>query len=315
MGRQLNFQMRFPWKPVLKSISGSNNLPWRFDFDSDPDLDLDKWYRVYGIKSEMKVEKAFALNLTPLFTDQPMARDNIYGTPQKPVAPFQFDRQVAGVFDDMIRRSVPFYDEIIRRQLQLIARFYQVGSCIYDLGCSTGNLCIRVCRMLQGKAPAIVAVDNSEAMIEMVRQRLGAEPESCGIQLLCEDIRRTRIERASVVALNFTLQFVPVADRDALIFKIFNGLQPGGILLLCEKVIHDEPALAELQTELYYSFKRKNGYSELEISQKREALEKVLVPETVQNHEVRLTQAGFAGIDIWLKWFNFAAFIAVKPSF
>lgn len=243
-----------------------------------------------------------------------MARDNIYGTPQKPVAPFQFDRQVAGVFDDMIRRSVPFYDEIIRRQLQLIACFYQAGSRIYDLGCSTGNLCIGLCRMLQGKAESIVAVDNSEAMLEMVRQRLGSEPESCGIQLLCEDIRRTRIERASVVALNFTLQFVPIADRDTLILNIFNGLKPGGILLLCEKVIHGDPALAKLQTEFYYSIKRENGYSELEISQKREALEKVLVPETVETHGARLTQAGFASFDMWLKWFNFAAFIAVKPG-
>jgi tRNA (cmo5U34)-methyltransferase len=241
-----------------------------------------------------------------------MAEDKIYSTPQNPVAPFQFDRQVAGVFDDMIRRSVPFYDEIIRRQLQLIARFYQSGTRIYDLGCSTGNLCIGVCRMFQEKTVSVTAVDNSEAMLEVIHRRLASEPKSDGVQLLCQDVRRTRIERASVVVLNFTLQFLPVSDRDDLILKISNGLQPGGVVLLCEKVIHSNAQIAKLQNDLYYTYKRENGYSELEISQKREALEKVLVPETIKVHRVRLKQAGFIGIDIWLKWFNFAAFLAVK---
>jgi tRNA (cmo5U34)-methyltransferase len=243
-----------------------------------------------------------------------MSKDEIYRTPRKPVAPFQFDRQVAGVFDDMIRRSVPCYTEIISCQARLIAKFYQPGTRIYDLGCSTGNLCIEACRHLCGTSFSMLAVDDSEAMLEMLQQRLDARPHPCEIQLVCQDIRRTRIEQASVVVLNFTLQFLPLADRDELMGKIFAGLQPGGVLLFCEKIIHADPQMAELQNDFYYSFKRENGYSELEISQKREALEKVLVPETMDTHQGRLQHAGFAAIEIWLKWFNFAAWIAIKKS-
>jgi tRNA (cmo5U34)-methyltransferase len=214
----------------------------------------------------------------------------------------------------MIRRSVPCYAEIIDRQVRLIANYYQPGTRIYDLGCSTGNLCIGVCRRFCGNEFSMTAVDNSEAMLEVLQRRLADEPHGSGLQLVCQDIRRTPIERASVAVLNFTLQFLPIADRDDLMRRIFAGLQPGGVLLFCEKVTHSDPQMAELQNDFYYSFKRENGYSELEISQKREALEKVLVPETIETHLGRLRNAGFGAIDIWLKWFNFAAFIAVKKS-
>jgi tRNA (cmo5U34)-methyltransferase len=241
-----------------------------------------------------------------------MTRDEIYQAPQHPVAPFEFDDQVARVFDDMINRSIPFYREIIHRQAQLIARHYQDGTVIFDLGCSNGNLSLEICRLLGDVPFRVTAVDNSAPMLKVFSERLAAT--SCGdrVTLKCEDIGRTEIENASVVVLNFTLQFLPPGQRSDLIVNIRKGMTKGGILLFSEKITHAHPAMAGLQQEFYYTFKRENGYSDLEISQKREALEKVLIPETMEQHLERLQQAGFSAIDLWHKWFNFAAWIAVK---
>ena len=241
-----------------------------------------------------------------------MTRDHIYREPRSHVPPFEFDEHVAGVFDDMIRRSVPFYREIIERQVQLIVRYYQPGTRIYDLGCSNGNLGLALCAQMREADFDMIAVDNSAPMLDAYCSRLVDMPGGDRIRLRQQDIRRVSIENASVVVLNFTLQFLTVNEREAVIRNIYGGLCPGAALLFCEKVTHHDPALAQLQQALYFDFKRRNGYSELEISQKREALEKVLVPETMERHLERLRQAGFNCIDIWFKWFNFAAMIAVK---
>jgi tRNA (cmo5U34)-methyltransferase len=241
-----------------------------------------------------------------------MTKDHIYREPRSPIPPFEFDEEVARVFDDMIRRSVPFYQEIIDRQIQLIVRYYRPGTRIYDLGCSNGNLGIALCRQMDETDFQMIAVDNSVPMLDAYRARLADLPGHDRIRLRQQDIRETAVKDASVAVLNLTLQFLTPAQRDSVLRTIQNGLCDGGVLLFCEKVTHPDPAMAELQQAVYVDFKRRNGYTDLEISQKREALEKVLIPETVQQLEQRLKKAGFRSIDMWFKWFNFAAMIAVK---
>jgi tRNA (cmo5U34)-methyltransferase len=241
-----------------------------------------------------------------------MAKDSLYQRISPPVPPFEFDAQVAGVFDDMIHRSVPFYSEIVNRQAQLIQRFYQPGTAVYDLGCSNGNLGVRLDRCMGDRPYTMVAVDSSEPMLAVFRERVTGTPLEQRITMRCEDICRTVIENASVVVLNFTLQFVPPENRDGLMARIYRGLVSGGILLFCEKITHAHEDMAELQRDCHHAFKRENGYSELEISRKREALEKVLIPESLESHLQRLGRVGYAATDVWLKWFNFAALIAIK---
>lgn len=244
-----------------------------------------------------------------------MTKDSLFSRPQKPVPPFEFNASVAQVFDDMLNRSVPCYRELIRRQAQLTAHYYRPDTRIYDLGCSTGNLGLAICAAMEDGRPfKLVGVDNSEAMLKVYRERLPTEPTAARIDLCCSDIRELEISSASVVILNLTLQFIPPADRQPLLNRIFQALAPGGILLLTEKTVHAEAALSELEQDFYYRFKAENGYSQMEISQKREALENVLIPETVETHQARLRDAGFQATDIWLKWFNFTAFIAVKVA-
>jgi tRNA (cmo5U34)-methyltransferase len=240
-----------------------------------------------------------------------MTKDNFYAGEIDPVPPFEFNEEVVRVFNDMIRRSVPFYGETICRQAQLAARFYQSGTRVYDLGCSNGNFGICLLEVMKDKALEMVAVDNSAPMLEAYTKRLEERKET-RIRLLHANIEDVEMREASVIVLNLTLQFLAPFCRDALLEKIHSALRPGGILLLTEKVIHQDEDLSQLQQAFYYAFKKEQGYSQLEISQKREALENVLIPETLEDHLARLRESGFSKIDIWMKWFNFTSLLAVK---
>ena len=241
-----------------------------------------------------------------------MKRDTLYDNHRQPVPPFAFNDQVAAVFDDMIQRSIPLYGEIIQRQAELIPVFYQEGSRIYDLGCSTGNVGVAACETM-GKTPfRMIAVDNSDAMLAIYDERRRALAAGDQIELVNDDITRMAIENASIVIINFTLQFLSPTDRDRLIERVYRSLRPGGLLLFSEKIVHADEEVGALQQDFYYRFKRENGYSDLAIAQKREALEKVLIPETVADHRQRVTAAGFKEPDIWLKWFNFCSWMCRK---
>jgi len=241
----------------------------------------------------------------------PDEKDTLFRTRRTVVTPFAFDAAVASVFDDMIRRSVPGYGEVIRREAQLAAAYYIPGTRIYDLGCSNGNLEKVLAREPSLESAVVIAVDSAPAMLQAFARRegSGAGPRICP---LCMDIGHTRVRKASVVVINYTLQFIAPAARQDLLEAVFDGLVAGGILLLAEKITHPHAGLSALQQRFHHRFKGENGYSQLEISQKRDALENVLIPDTLETHVARLHRVGFDGVDVWHKWFNFAAIIAVK---
>ena len=241
-----------------------------------------------------------------------MEKDQVFAGKKLKVQPFEFNKEVARVFDDMLNRSVPFYQESIRRQSQLTAHFYQPGTRIYDLGCSHGNLGMRIIKQLKEKPFKMVAVDSSKPMIEKYSKRLEKYDKPSQIDLVCGLLEDIQIKEASVVLINLTLQFLDREKRDDLIKKIYQGMNSKGILVLTEKIVHASKTLNDLQTQFYTGFKIENGYSKLEISQKRDALEKVLVPDSIETHQNRMLNAGFTKFDIWFKWFNFASMIAIK---
>ncbi len=220
---------------------------------------------------------------------------------------------MATVFDDMINRSVPGYSAIIDMVGQLAHRYCKNGSIIYDLGCSLGASSLSITRHIEHNDYEIIAIDNSEAMVSRLKADLqnqkGATKQ---IKVKLEDIRESEIKSASMVILNFTLQFINVKDRDQLIKKISAGMRPGGLLIISEKVSFTNMEMNSLFIDLYHKFKEKQGYSELEISQKRDALENVLIPESLEKHYERLLAADFELIETWLKYFNFASIIAFK---
>ncbi|MBB3047148.1 tRNA (cmo5U34)-methyltransferase [Litorivivens lipolytica] len=238
------------------------------------------------------------------------SRDNIYATPREAIDRFAFDDRVAAVFPDMIQRSVPGYSTIVAMTGVMADRYAKAGTRCYDLGCSLGASSFSMAQYLGDRNCTIVAVDNSEAMLTRLTERLQDFPVT--VDAVCADIRDIAIENASVVVLNFTLQFLEPETRDTLLDAIYQGMVPGGVLILSEKIRFADDHLQELNTDLHHAFKKSNGYSDLEIAQKRSALENVLQPETIDTHEQRLARAGFSSVDVWFQCFNFASLVAIK---
>lgn len=242
------------------------------------------------------------------------AKDRLFEEEITRPGDFVFDRRVVGVFPDMINRSVPGYGLIVPMIGMLARRYAMPDSVLYDLGCSLGAVSLAMRRAVAAPGVRIVAVDRSPDMVERLQQIL-IEESSAGllpVEVLQRDIRALPIENASVVALNFTLQFIEPGDRGELLAGIARGTHKGGVLLLSEKIRFDDPLEQHLQSDWHHDFKRAQGYSDLEIARKRDALDNVLKPETLSRHRQRLLEAGFERVYRWYQGFNFVSLVAFR---
>ncbi|MBT8087592.1 MAG: carboxy-S-adenosyl-L-methionine synthase CmoA [Gammaproteobacteria bacterium] len=230
--------------------------------------------------------------------------------------PFRFNDAVAEVFPDMLRRSIPGYAASLEAIGSLASRYVRADTRCYDLGCSLGAATLAMRQGIREPGCSIIAVDNAPAMIERCRgiiaedERVAAADATIDLKL--GDIRDIEIGNASMVVLNYTLQFLSLADRGPLLQRIHDGMNDGGLLVLSEKVVDPDPQMEALLVQLHHEHKRRNNYSALEISRKRAALENVLVPETVAEHRQRLRDAGFSRSAVWLRYFNFVSIIAFR---
>lgn len=238
--------------------------------------------------------------------------DRIYASSLQEVPDFVFDEAVVEVFADMINRSVPGYASVVAVCGVLAERYSQPDTALYDLGCSLGATSLS---MAQAAASGchVVAIDNSKAMIQQLEKKIIELPAlEIPIHTRLADIQSTAIESASMIAMNFTLQFLPVGERAEVLTKIYDGLRSSGVFVLSEKIRFEDSDLNALFSDLHHNFKRNNGYSDLEISQKRDAIEDVLVPETLDAHRQRLLAAGFRRVETWFQCFNFVSLVAFK---
>lgn len=239
-------------------------------------------------------------------------KDRLFAKNRALTSGFQFDEQVVRVFPDMISRSVPGYELIVPMIGMLARRYSQPGCSIYDLGCSLGAASLAMSQAVRVNGAKIIAVDNSEAMVAKCRQTLAESAGRIPVEVCLQDIVDTPIINASVVVLNFTLQFLSREQRQALVNRISGGLKKGGVLIISEKICFADPKEQLDQTNWHHDFKRSQGYSELEISQKRDALEDVLRPETEETHLQRFQKAGLINSRRWFQCFSFASYIAFK---
>ncbi len=240
------------------------------------------------------------------------SKDRIYASKRDKVEKFVFDDKVADVFSDMIQRSVPGYTAL-NQLLPIVAnKFIQENSNVYDLGCSLGDASISIASASKASNINIFAVDNSSAMIKQLQNRLNQLDLNAPIQAVQKDLTDIDIKNGSFAILNYTLQFIDRTKRDALLNKICSGLINQGALLLSEKITYDDASEDKLMQQLHENYKRKNDYSELEISQKREALENVLVRDTHDQHVERLQKVGFSNVSILMKYLNFVSYLAIK---
>jgi tRNA (cmo5U34)-methyltransferase len=244
-------------------------------------------------------------------SDKPK-QDNLFASPLGNVPRFAFDEAVVDVFPDMIQRSVPGYRTIINLCGELAARYVQPDSNCYDLGCSLGASSLAIAQQVKQPGVSIVAVDNSAAMLTRCESVLEKQQTTATIQLVEADICDIEISNASLVVMNFTLQFIAIEKRQALLEKIYAGLNPGGCLVISEKLLFEPESLNQLLSELHHQFKSAQGYSDLEISQKRDSLENFLLPETLETHINRIKACGFNSASPWFQCFNFASLVAIK---
>lgn len=245
----------------------------------------------------------------------PHLPDKIFSTPLAQVPDFTFNEDVVRVFPDMIKRSVPGYPTIVENIGVIAAQFAQPNTALYDLGCSLGATTQALRRHVQQPGCSVKAVDNSSAMVKRCQEYLSAQDamyqELLPVEVIEADITQLKLEPCSVVAMNFTLQFVAPEQRLELLKTIRQSLLPQGALILSEKLRFDNESQHELLNDLHLAFKRANGYSELEIAQKRRAIEKVMLPDSLAEHQARLQQAGFSQTILWFQCINFASLIAL----
>lgn len=247
--------------------------------------------------------------------------DTLFQSPQAPKA-FRFDAAVAQVFDDMIHRSVPGYATLLQLIRVLAQSHIQAHSAVYDLGCSLGT----VTRMLQQQTTQaevqFFGVDNSQPMLDKAAQlfteaQVFKEEQHCSgqtIQWINADILQLALQPSSFILLNFCLQFLPLSERQSLLQRCYTALRPGGVLILSEKIAFADDATQDWMRRHHENFKQMQGYSDLEISQKRQSLENVLLPETLSQHQTRLRQVGFVSSTVFFQSFNFIGLMASKPT-
>ena len=255
--------------------------------------------------------------------------DTLYSTPDLNLVDFAFDQRVVNVFPDMIRRSVPAYETIVPLSALVAVRSIPDHStpdqkvtashppgAIYDLGCSRGATTAALLNYSRANQQ-VIGVDNSPEMIAAARDGIAALTDSEAAKRVtwrCEDIRTTPIKHADAVVMNYTLQFVPPEEREDLLVRIRDGLRPGAPFVYAEKVVLDDPTSQSWANDRHLDFKRANGYSELEIAQKRTAIENIMVPESCDAHLSRLNNLGFERVNQWFQLLNWAAFIGYAPG-
>lgn len=251
-------------------------------------------------------------------TDAAAGKRDTYFDEHKQVSPFEFNEKVAHVFDDMAQRSIPYYGEVQKMVSKLAATFYQDNSRIYDLGCSTGTSLALIYQALtsnQAEGIQLIGIDNSMAMCQETREKLDRMTiPSSAFKIINGDLLDAHIEDASVVIMNYTLQFIDPLKRERIIRNIYTGLNHNGILLVSDKTLQNHTDTSRIFIDNYYDLKRRNGYSELEISRKREALENVLIPYKLDEEKDLFRRCGFESVDLFFTWYNFSSFICLKKG-
>lgn len=243
----------------------------------------------------------------------PLSRDKVFEFRDKPVSDFAFDKTVVGVFDDMVSRSVPFYDEMQRMSAEIAGDFATDDSNIYDIGCSTGTTLTAFDQAIGAKNVTLHGLDNSREMLARAEEKMLASHLSHRHELsFCDLNKGLSIYNASVVSFILTLQFVRPLYRERIMRQIYDGLNPGGALIIIEKVTSEDTIFNRLFIQHYYEFKKRNGYSDMEIYNKREALENVLIPYRMDENLELLNGAGFDKVEVFFRWYNFCGIVAKK---
>lgn len=247
-------------------------------------------------------------------TDQKRSttKDTVFAEDTNRTSDFTFDETVSVAFDDMVGRSVPYYDEMQRMTGEMAADFAVDGTNLYDLGCATATTFLYLDPLIP-QGVHFVGIDNSPDMLDQGRLKMAEAGMKRRFSFLEADLNKgVHLENASVAVMILTLQFVRPLYREQLVRQVFSGMNENGCLILIEKLIQQDSLFNRLFINYYYNMKRRHGYSEMEISQKREALENVLIPYRFEENYQLLKDTGFRYVEEFFRWYNFCGIVAVK---
>ena len=239
-------------------------------------------------------------------------KDEIFSEGNFQKGSFRFNDAVASVFDDMASRCIPYYKEVIQLTASAADKFLNDQATVYDIGCSTGNTLLFIAKTLRDKNVKLIGIDPSESMLKKAEEKAAVYTYSHDIDFLQGSCESFEFQKADMIILNYTLQFISPENREAVISRLYKALKPGGILILSEKLRQEDRDVEEFNTETYEAFKAGNGYSYLEIANKRQALENILVPGSLTGNLDLLNNCGFDRVEILFKWLNFSTFLAIK---
>jgi tRNA (cmo5U34)-methyltransferase len=270
-------------------------------------MNTPNWHATFTCGFEHE-EPIMDISPTQLYLDS--EKDELFEQGPWP-KPFAFNRDVVRVFDNMVSRSVPMYREVVAATAHWARAYLQPDTSVIDVGCSTGTFLELLGRFIASPTQ-LIAIDNSQAMLDKAREKLTPLSDKHHIELRCESAAESDFSGSSVVVMNYTLQFLPFAQRQQVLNEVHKGLVPGGLLLLSEKTKSAIPPFQETITRHYEAFKERNGYARTEIERKKEALEQVLVPLTEQQQRDMLHKSGFQAVDTILKMHHFTTFVARK---
>ena len=244
-----------------------------------------------------------------------MKRDQVFRATAARATDFEFNAEVARVFDDMLIRSIPMYLEQQCMIRDIARKFWISGTDVYDLGCSTATTLLSLARAT--KAPSrFIGYDSSVPMLDHARRKIRKSRLEKRIEVRYADLNGPPddivLENASVVTMCWTLQFIRPLNRDRLIRRINDGLVENGVLVVTEKVLTNNSHMNRFFIDFYYDYKKRNRYSSGEIQRKREALENVLIPYRIDENLDLFRRNGFEIVEIFFQWYNFAGFLCMK---
>ena len=243
----------------------------------------------------------------------PKSKDTIYSDPQEQFRPFQFDQRVAHAFNDMISRSVPYYQDLQTLVLRLLEPYLQADHTILDCGCATGTSIHSISTAFPKLPLTFYGIDNSNSMLDSAKQTCRHLPNHQSVHFECVSLETwTSIPDHNITLLILTLQFLDPKNRLSFLQRLSEKAESGSIIILIEKIAIPNPNLSRHYTDLHHGFKKDQGYSDLEIAQKRDAIETVLIPLSLEENLTLLHQAGYTKTDVFFKWLNFAGILAIK---
>lgn len=218
--------------------------------------------------------------------------------------------QEAREFDRIIVNLIPHYQRMVDALLASVPFEPSARIRAIDLGCGTGT--VAKCLLDRFPNAEVVCLDLAENMLEMARAKFG---DRTGVSYLPGDFSRMGAgETYDVVVSSLALHHLPTdSDKRRFYRQIYSCLRPNGVFYNADVVLGSTDYLQAIYMQQWRDFMSR-AISQAEMETKwipsYEAEDR---PARLMDHTAWLSEAGFTGVDVVWKYFNFAVYGGRKP--